>query len=44
MFMKSTSELDHIITNAQRVLKLKTQYENHPYIEEFKKECSIVFA
>ena len=41
--METNSELDHIITNAQRVLELTTQYENYPYIEEFIKGCNIVF-
>ena len=26
------------------MLKLNAQYENHPYVEEFTKECSVMFA
>ena len=35
--------LDHIIKNSQRELKLRAQYENHPYAEEFTKKFSVVF-
>ena len=35
---------DHIVKNSQRVLKLNAQYENHPYVEEFTKERSIMFV
>ena len=31
------------MTNVPRVLKLSIQYENHPYVEEFTKECNVVF-
>ena len=37
-------ESDHIVKNSQGVLRLKNQYENHPYVEEFAKECNVVFA
>ena len=33
--MADDDELDHIVKNSQRVLKLNDQYENHPYVEEF---------
>ena len=41
--MKNSDEFDYILTNLQRALKLSTQYENYPYIEEFTKECNFVF-
>ena len=42
VWMADDDELDHIVENSQRVLKLNAQYENHPYIEEFTKECSVM--
>ena len=42
--MVDDDELDHIIENSQRVLGLNTQYENHPYVEEFTKECNVMFV
>ena len=36
-------EFDHIVKNSQRVLGLSVQYENHPYVEEFTKQCNVVF-
>ena len=35
---------DYIVKNSQRVLKLNAQYENHPHVEEFTKERSIMFV
>ena len=32
-----------ILENLKRVLKLNAQYENHSYVEEFTKECSVIF-
>ena len=37
-------EFYHIIENSQSALKLNTQYENHPYVEEFTKGCSVMFV
>ena len=37
-------EFHHIFENSQRLLKLNAQYENHPYVEEFPKECSVMFV
>ena len=37
-------EFDHIVKNPQRVLRLNDQYEKHPYVEEFTKECNIIFV
>ena len=36
-------EFDYIAKNSQRVLGLNAQYENHPYVEEFTKQCNIMF-
>ena len=41
--MAGDDEFDHILENSQRVLKLNAQYENHPYVEEFTKGCSVMF-
>ena len=41
--MVDDDEFDHIVKNSQRVLKLNDQYENHPYAEEFTKECNVMF-
>ena len=43
-WMVDDDECDYIIKNSQRVLGLNIQYENHPYAEEFTKECSVVFV
>ena len=32
-----------IVKNSQRVLRLNAQYENHPYVEEFTKQCNVMF-
>ena len=37
-------EFDHIFENSQRVLRLNAQYENHPCVEEFTKECNVMFV
>ena len=44
VWMADDDEFDHIVKNSQRVLKLNAQYENHPYVEEFTKERSIMFV
>ena len=41
--MTSDDEFDDILENLQRVLRLNAQYENHPYVEEFTKECNVMF-
>ena len=43
VWMTGDDEFDHILENSQRVLKLNAQYENHPYVEEFTKGCSVMF-
>ena len=40
--MADGDEFDHKFENLQRVLKLNAQYENHPYVGEFTKECSVM--
>ena len=42
--MADDDEFDYIVKNSQRVLGLSAQYANHPYVEEFTKECSIMFV
>ena len=41
--MTDDNELDHILENSQRVLGLSAQYENQQYVEEFTKQCNIMF-
>ena len=43
VWMVDDDEFDHIVENSQRVLKLNPQYKNHPYVEEFTKECIVMF-
>ena len=42
-WMADDYELDYILENSQRVLGLSAQYENHPYAEEFTKQCNVMF-
>ena len=44
VWMADDDEFDHIVKNSQRVLRLNDQYENHPYVEEFTKECNVMFV
>ena len=44
VWMLDDDVFDHIVKNSKRVLKLKDQYKNHPYVEEFRKECSVMFV
>ena len=37
-------EFDHTLENSQRVPGLSIQYENHPYVEEFTKQCNVMFV
>ena len=41
--MTNDDEFDHIVENSKRILKLNNQYENHTYVKEFTKECSVMF-
>ena len=43
VWIADDDEFDHIVENLQSVLKLNAQYENDPYVEEFTKECSVMF-
>ena len=42
--MADDDEYDHRIKSSQRVLRLNNQYENHQYVEEFTKECNVMFV
>ena len=44
VWMADDDEFDHIVKNSQRVLRLNGQYKNHPYVEEFTKECNVMFV
>ena len=44
VWMADDDEFNYIVKNTQRVLNLNAQYENHPYVEEFTKECSVMFV
>ena len=39
VWMVDNDEFDYIVKNSQR-----TQYENHPYVEEFTKQCNVMFV
>ena len=41
--MGDDDEFDYIVKNSQRVLGLSAQYENHPYVEEFRKQFNVMF-
>ena len=41
--MAEDDEFDYIVENSQRVLGLNAQYENHPYVDEFAKQCNVTF-
>ena len=43
VWMTNGDEFEDILENLQRVLRLNAQYENHPYVEEFTKECNVMF-
>ena len=40
--MADDDELDHIIKNSPRVLRLKDQYESDSYAEAFTKKCNVM--
>ena len=42
--MTDDDELDHIVKNSQRVLRLNDQYGNDSYVEEFTKGRSVMFV
>ena len=41
--MTDDDEFGRILENLLRILKLNAQYENHLYVQEFTKECSVIF-
>ena len=43
VWMGDDDEFDYIVKNSQRVLGFSAQYENHPYAEEFTKQCNVMF-
>ena len=43
VWMANADEFDYIVKNSQRVLRLNAQYDNRPYVEEFTKECNVMF-
>ena len=43
-WMANDNHFDHIVKNPQRVLGFSAQYENHPYFEEFTKQCNVAFV
>ena len=44
VWMADDDEFDHIVKNSEIVLRLSDQYENHRYVEEFTKGCSVMFV
>ena len=42
VWMADDDTFEYIVKNSQRVLRLNDQYENHLYVEEFKKECNFI--
>ena len=44
VWMADDDKFEYIVKNSQRVLRLNDQYENHPYVEEFTKECNVMFV
>ena len=41
---RDDDDFDHIVKNSQKVLRLNDRCKNHPYVEEFTKECSVLFV
>ena len=44
VWIADDDEFDHIVKSPQRRHRLNDQYENHPYVEEFTKECNVMFV
>ena len=44
VWMANDDEFDRIVKNLQRVLRLNDHYENNLYVEEFTKECNVMFV
>ena len=43
VWVADDDEFGYIVKNSQKVLRLNAQYENHPYVEEFAKQCNVMF-
>ena len=43
VWMANDDKFDYIVKNSQKVLGLSVQYENHPYLEKFTKQCNVMF-
>ena len=44
VWLGNDDEFNYIVKNSQRVLGLSVQYENHPYVDEFTKQCTVMFV
>ena len=44
LWMADDDKFEHMVKNSQKVLRLNDQYKNHPYVEEFTKECNVMFV
>ena len=44
VWMADNDGFDQIVKNSRRVLGLNTQSENHSYVEQFTKQCNVMFA
>ena len=42
--MADDGEFEYLVKNSQRMVRLNNQYENHLYVEEFIKECNVMFV
>ena len=37
-------EFDYLVKNSQKVFGLSVQYKNHRYVEEFTRQCNVMFV
>ena len=44
VWITDDDEFAYIIKNSQIVFGLNAQYEHQPYIQEFRKECNVIFV
>ena len=42
-WMADDNEFDYIVKNSERILGLSVQYANHRFVEEFTKQCNVMF-
>ena len=42
--MANGDKFDYIVKNSQRTLGLNNQNKNYPIVEEFTKQCKIMFV